>query len=104
MYQVSTYWDLTNQVPSQPLQAYEIIFGVQNPFLNLTRPCCEPDSNGYCCLPPGPIYWHFSGDNPTPNQMLTENKVGAKYNEGQHYWPDIQHMIVRQITQDFIHH
>ncbi len=102
MYQVSTYQDLGGG-PSGTgfLQAYEVIFGVMNPFLNLTRPCCGTAANDYCCLPPGPIYWHFSGDNPTPNQMLTENKVGAKYNEGQHYWPDIQHMIVNQIDAGF---
>ena len=54
-------------------------------------------STDYCCMPNSPIYWHNSADNPTPGQMQAENKVGAKYNEGQHYWPDIQHAIVNQI-------
>ncbi len=102
MYQVSSYTDIGFFDNVSYGKAYEVIFGVQNNFLNLTRPCCDSTPfNADCCLPPGPIYWHFSGDNPTPDQMLTENKVGQLYNNGQHYWPDIQHMIVNQIDAGF---
>ena len=48
-------------------------------------------------MPNSPIYWHNSADNPTPGQMEAENKVGALYNEGQHYWPDLQQGIQGQI-------
>lgn len=68
---------------------------------------------GIKCLPKGPIYWHFSGEvpgfgqafsvaegaNPTPGQMQAEGRVGALYNEGMHYWPDIQHLIENQVDE-----
>ena len=54
-------------------------------------------SDDYCCMPNSPIYWHNSADNPTPDQLIFENRVGKRYNNEQHYWPDIQHAIQNQI-------
>lgn len=111
MYQVSAYVDGTLNNPSQ----VEWFFGL-GPFSNATTTgncspvpdntcyiesfdpvCTFPNLDYQTCLPNSPIYWHNSADNPTPGQMEAENKVGELYNEGQHYWPDLQQGIQGQI-------
>jgi hypothetical protein len=78
MYQISTYTNL----PGDTAQCgpVEVIFGSSGII----------DSD----LPSSPIYW--ANDTTQLDQFLGEETVGWKYNNGFHYWPDLQCLIEEQ--------